>query len=152
METASRDKPAGLKGTLRRILAGYGRLFTSLALWVLACLGAVAAAAAVVWPLWALATESRLIFNFIVLSLALAALATLAAVSVRRRLATGEGAAAIARKFSRGLVLCLCLLALLLSGYLCLAFSARGLVLAAIPAGLACLALAGYLFFGRKRA
>jgi hypothetical protein len=38
-----------------------------------------------------------------------------------------------------------------LSGYLCLAFAARGLVLAAAPAALACLSLAGYLFFGRKR-
>jgi len=135
-----------------KILSGYGRLFAAVALWALAALGAVAAAAAIVWPLWALAMRDRALFNAIFIALASIAALVLAALGLRRRIASGVPLSAILAKAGKSVLAVLALAGVLVSVYLCVAFAFRGLVLAALPAGIAALALSGWLFFGRKRA
>jgi hypothetical protein len=137
---------------VRRIASGYARLFAAVALWALAAAAAVAAAAAIVWPLWALATRERGIFNALVAVLAISLAAALAFFSLRRRLASGEKARSVLVKAMKAFAIVLALLGVIASAYLCAAFAFRGIILGALPAGLAALVLSGWLFFGRKRA
>ena len=146
------QRPArGRKNLPLAILKGYGRLFLAVLGWGLAFSLALGAAAAVVWPLWALASGRRTAYNVLVLGIGALFLGATAVMAVRRALGSGKGPAALARKAALALALAAAWIIMALSGYLCLAFAARGLALAAAPSGLVCLSLAGYLFFGRKR-
>jgi len=148
-DSAGPRRPAGI---LRRILGGYGRLFKAVAAWSLGILGAVGASAAIVWPLWRLAMRRRGVYNALVTGLTLAALLTLAFLSLRRSIASGRRPSEIAAKLGKTLLVVLAALAMLVTGYVCAVLFMRGAYLAAVTAGLACLALAGWLFFGRSRA
>lgn len=136
---------------LRKIASGYARLAASLALWLGASLIAVAAASAIVWPLWALATNRRSAYNALFLIVAASCALALALGSLRRRLASGESPGRIALRALSFVGLVLAFGALALSGYLALVLFSRGLLAGAIPSLIAFIALAGYLFFGRKR-
>jgi hypothetical protein len=104
----------------------------------------------VVWPLWALATRRRGVFNAVILCAAGAAAILAAAASLRRKLSTGTSPARIARGAAGFAGLALCVLALPVSGYLCVAYASRGFIPGSILGGAAFLGLSGYLFFGRK--
>ena len=143
-------KPSG--SILRNIASGYAKLAGSVGLFLGAGAAAVAVAAAIVWPLWALAVNRTAIYNLIFIS-ALGLCAALGIVfSLRRKLAAGSTPGQMARKGLAVAALVLAWMVLIFSLYVAFVFASRGLVAAAAPAAIVFIALAGILYARRKRA
>lgn len=143
-------KPSG--SILRDIASGYARLAGSAGLFLAAIVVTVAAAAAVVWPLWALAVNRTDVYNLVFVS-ALGLCAALGVVfSLRRKLAGGATPGSLARKALSAVALVLAWIALAFFLYLVFVLATRGSVAGAAVAGLAFVALAGFLYSRRKRA
>lgn len=144
------SQPSG--SILRNIASGYGKLARSAGLFLAAGVVTVAAAAAIVWPLWALAVNRTDAFNLVFLS-ALGLCVVLGVVfSVRRKLASGVKPGVLARKALAIAALALVWLVLAISLYLVFVFASRGIIAGAALAALAFIALAGFLYSRRKRA
>ena len=137
------------------IARGYGRIFASMTLWTGAAAACMALAAAIVWPLWRLATGHRPVYNLIFLSLVIALLASIVAAAFRKRRAAGEGGAAILASWAIRLLRVLSFFGTLFSVWMAVIFFSRRELIIALPLGIAsslvALILLGTLFLGRGR-
>jgi hypothetical protein len=145
MAGTKKDKGA----VLRFVARGYLGLFKAALEWGMVCLALVALSAAIVWPLWFFATKSP---GWYALAMGVAALCVLCicvALYARRAMARGETGLSVARKIFRVPCLIVVWAVLLLSAYVAFTLFSHGrFLMGLIPTGL-CLALCGYLFFGR---
>jgi hypothetical protein len=142
------DKKNG--GIFRMIARGYADLLKAIGEWAAVGAGLLALSALVVYPLWFFARSKPALYALCLGLIALGGLAVAAVFYARRSRALGKGRAEIVRSIVRVPLLIVAWAALLLSAYLTFAFAACLKILPALVTGLVCLALAGYLFFGRK--
>jgi hypothetical protein len=143
------NKPSD--SVLKRLASGYGKLGLTAGLWLAAGVAVFAGAAAIVWPLWALALRYTGVYNLVFAGMIAACALAGVFFSVRRKLAAGANPAAMLRRALAVSGIALSVIVLILSLYFTIAFALRGFILGALPAGLVFIALSGYLFFGRKR-
>src|SRR5512133_1981783 len=94
---------SGQQRILGEIARGYGRIFASMALWAGAAAACMALAAAIVWPLWRLATGNRPAYNLLFLCLVLAFVALMVVAAFRKRRTAGESPSSILASWARGL-------------------------------------------------
>ena len=126
-----------LRSVVGRALRGYARLGLSAAGVVAAVAGALAFSALVVFPLWALSTRDRAVYNLLVLLVAAAALtAAVARAVVRRKQSRGERFPAARAKRRHTALRVLGGIAALIAAYFIAALYRNGILAAAIPATL----------------
>ncbi len=135
-----------VKAVFSRALRGYLRVGRGVAGVTGAILGALALSAVIVYPLWALATGNRPVFNLIVLAIVAVAMITavVRAVLHRRRRGRERLAEAQPRRSRTGLRI-LGGLAVLVCCYVIAALYWNGILGAAIPATVVLVVVIGYL-------
>jgi hypothetical protein len=139
----------GKRAVLKFVARGYLDLFKAALEWASVCLALVALSAAIVWPLWFFATTSPGWYAFFVGIAVLAVLGLGVVFYARRELSRGESGSAVARKILRVPCLILIWVVLLFSAYVAFTLFTHGRILLGLAFTALCLALSGYLFFGR---